>query len=303
MRRPLMVLSSTILLLAGSPVMARRADDDEPTPPAQRGKPKTAPAQVKAKAAPPAAVTPPLPRTEPRPPEPRTKPNRGVQYGVGVHVRGIFVPEWFLKAFLASATGLSSAALGAEFVRRKGDFNLVASMNFGFYSPPDGTYMGKNKNPAVDADYIQFRNLNVLAFDVAFIWHHEFLPWLSLIYGGGLGLGIVLGDIYRISGFYGNCTPDNLKDFSQCNPVNPANPNDLADWNKSRNAWLNAHTASGADTPEAPHLYRESGTWPVVPIIHLLVGLDFKINEQFSVRVDGGFHDAFYFGAAGHYFF
>ena len=41
----------------------------------------------------------------------------------------------------------------------------------------------------------------------------------------------------------------------------------------------------------------------MIPIVHLLVGVNFKINEQFSVRVDGGFHDAFYFGAAGHYFF
>jgi len=299
-----------ISLLASTPVLAQ-PDDEEPTAPADRkAKPVAPPAPVKAgapKSAPavaPPGVTP--PPAEPRPPvEPRAlvKPrsSNAVQYGAGVHVRAIFVPEWFLGAFLASSTGLSSAALGGEFVRRKGDFDLVASMNFGFYSPPDGTYMGKNKDPMYDADYVQFRNLNVIAFDVAFIWHHQFLKWLSLVYGGGLGLGIVLGDIYRISDYVGNCRLENLKNLGQCNPT--SNPQDLEAWNKNHNAWANSHAGTGSDSAQAPHLYREDGKWPVIPILHLLVGVNFKINEQFSVRVDGGFHNAFYLGAAGHYFF
>ena len=96
------------------------------------------------------------------------------------HVHGVALPR------------LELGLVGGEFIRRKGDFDLVASVNFGFYSPPDGTYLGKNKNPAVDADYVQFRDLNLLAFDLTFLWHHEVLPWLSLVYGAGLGLGIEL---------------------------------------------------------------------------------------------------------------
>jgi hypothetical protein len=245
--------------------------------------------------------------SEPRPTEAkvtaRERPKRDVLYGAGLHLRGIFVPEWFLNAFLDSSTALNSVSLGGEFVRRKGNFDLVATINFGFYSPPDGTYLGNGKNPAYDADYLQFRDLNVLTFDVSFLWHHDFTKWLSLVYGAGLGLGIVLGDIYRISNFQGNCTPENLKNLSQCNPVRPGNYDDLAQWNNNRDAWLNANTRNGPDTPQAPHLYREEGKWPVIPMVHLLIGLNFKINEQISVRVDGGFHDAFYVGAASHYFF
>jgi hypothetical protein len=229
---------------------------------------------------------------DPPPPE-RPKPKKAVLYGAGVQVRGIFVPSWFLGAFLDRSTALNSASIGGEFIRRKGNFDLVASINFGFYSPPDGNYMGRGKNPAIDVDYIQFRNLNVLAFDVAFIWHHDFLPWLSLIYGAGLGFGVVLGDIYRISN--SGCTPENAGDPSKCYPKGM----DLA----NREAWLAKNTCQGPDGPDAPCLYREDGKWPVIPIVHLLIGLNFKVTEKISIRVDGGFHDAFYCGATGHYFF
>ncbi len=216
-----------------------------------------------------------------------------VTYGAGFQFRGLFVPAWFLNAFLDASTPLSSVSLGAEFVRRRGNFDLVGSINFGFYSPRDGNYLGNGKNPAVDSDYIQFRNLNLLAFDVAFIWHHDFNQWLSLVYGAGLGFGVVLGDIYRISNL--SCTPENVTDINQCYPKGM----DLA----NREKWLTDHTGTGPDSPDNPHLYPEDGVWPVVPIVHLLLGVNFKISEQFSVRVDGGFHNAFYLGATGHYFF
>jgi hypothetical protein len=233
------------------------------------------------------------------------KPKGGASYGVGFQVRGIFVPAGFLEAFLAKATSLNSASIGAEIVRHKGNFDLVGSINFGFYSPQDGNYLGKGEPIASKTDYVQFRNLNLLAFDVAFIWHHDFNRWLSLVYGAGLGFGIVLGDVYRISNYDGNCTPENLSDFSRCNPVSPDLAHTLDEWNRSRDAWLAKYgkAQSGGDSSLNPHLYREEGVWPVVPVVHLLVGVNFKISDQFSVRVDGGFHNAFYVGATGHYFF
>ena len=225
-------------------------------------------------------------------------------HGIGIHVRGLFIPTWFLGLFLNASTPLNSAAIGGEYVRRKGNYDLVASVNFGFYSPADGNYLGRGKSPAIDTDYIQFRNLNVLAFEAAFVRHHYFLPWLSLVYGAGLGLGIVLGDIFRISAYQGNCHADNVGNLDQCNPVNPADTVGLQKWRDNRDAWLaDAPKCEGKDSPTSPCQFREDAVWPVIPIVHLLLGVNFKINEQFSVRVDGGFHNAFYVGAGGHYFF
>lgn len=303
------------LLLAQAPPAT---DDEEPTPPGSSGPAKTgakndeeptkgeptggAPGDEPGDAASEGEPTPP-PASDPAAPAgTKVATKKEVTYGAGFQFRGIFVPTWFLGMFLDHSTGLASVSLGGEFVRRKGNLDIVASLNFGFYSPPDGNFLGNGKQPAVDTDYIQFDGLNVLALDVAFIWHHEFTPWLSLVYGAGLGLGFVIGDIYRISNYQGKCTHDNLDDFGQCNPVPPGG--DQASWNANREAYLaNGCHQEGGDSPTSPCQFREDDVWPVVPIVHLLIGVNFKINEQFSVRVDGGFHNAFYFGATGHYFF
>ncbi len=284
--------------LWAAPPIPSGDDSEEPTSPSGK-KPAATPAPTPA-ATPAGAEPGGKPGEEPTRPgaaatgEPTTaakvKPKRDVLYGAGINLRGIFVPNWFLSAFVKHSTPLNSFTLGGEFVRRKGNFDLVAALNFGFYSPPDGNWMGKNKSYADDVDYLQFRNLNVLSFEVAFIWHHDFLKWLSLVYGAGLGLGVVLGDIYRISS--SGCDANNITDVNQCHP--------LGQDPKSPGTWP---AGTGADTPGSPHFYREDGVWPVVPIIHLLIGLNFKINEQISIRLDGGFHDAFYVGIGSHYFF
>ena len=273
------------------------ADTEEPTPPTGVGAETPTPPAGEPGGVPGEEPTPagaPTPGEPPAPPAATVTGAPKVSYGAGMHLRGLFVPTWFLNMFLDASTPLNSVALGGEFVRRKGDFDIVASMNFGFYSPENGNYLGNGKNPAIDTDYIEFRGLNLLAFDVAFIGHHYFLPWLSMIYGAGLGFGIVLGDIYRISNGP-QCTHENVSGTGECYPVGM----DL----NNRDSWLSNHTCAGPDSPGAPCQYKEPDVWPVVPIVHLLLGVNFKINEQFSVRVDGGFHNAFYFGAAGHYFF
>lgn len=221
-----------------------------------------------------------------------------VSYGIGLHVRGIFVPTWFLNLFLQASTPLNSMGFGAEFIRRKGNFDLVASVDYGFYSPRDGNYLGKNKNPAVDTDYLQFKNLSVLGFNVHFLWHHYFLKWFSLVYGAGVGLGVVLGNIYRVSNDPDRCNQNTFRDANACYPkgMDPAR----------REEWLSDPKNQGtsdSDSPNSPKVYKETGKWPVIPIVHLLIGVNFKISEQFSVRVDGGWRDAFYAAATGQYFF
>ena len=239
------------------------------------------------------------------------KKKRSVSYGVGLTGRGIFVPFWFLEMFLDAGTALYSGAMGAEFVRRKGNFDLVASINFNFYSPPDGNFLGKGKDED-DIDYIVFDNLNVLSFEVDFVWHHNFTKWLSLVYGAGLGFGIVLGDVLRTSvnaqrlpRFGDYCVGANKNDLSKCNPTDPNKPADVAAWEADRNKWLESQKCKPGkpDGITEPCMFVEDDVWPVIPIVHLLVGLNFKVTNELNIRVTGGWHDAFYVGATTQWFF
>jgi hypothetical protein len=219
------------------------------------------------------------------------------KFGVGLHIRAMFIHPWLLGLFFEESTPLNSMGFGAEFVYRRGSFDIIGSIDFGFYSPTDGNYLEKGKNPATEVDYIQFDGLNVLAFSVHFIKHHDILPWMSFVWGGGVGIGIVLGEMFRVSAGEG-CDSGTAGDESRCRVrgMDPNNPD----------PWLNDPANQGTedqDNPNSPKRWKETDVWPVVPIVHLLVGFDFKISEQFSVRVDGGFRNAFYFGATGHWFF
>lgn len=221
------------------------------------------------------------------------------KFGVGLHIRAMFIHPWLLGLFFDQSTPLNSMAFGGEFIYRRGTLDIIGSIDFGFYSPKDGNYLENGKSPATEVDYIQFDGLNVLAFSVHFIKHHEILPWMSFIWGGGVGIGIVLGNIYRVSAGKG-CDSETAGDESRCMPnSNTWDPN-------NPNRWLNDPNNQGKesdDSPTNPKRWKEDGVWPVVPIVHLLVGLDFKISDQFGVRVDGGFRNAFYVGATGNYFF
>jgi hypothetical protein len=232
------------------------------------------------------------------------------QFGLGFSIRSIFIHKWLMSAFLKESTPVNSAAFGGEFIYRKGTFDIIASIEFGLYSPEDGNYLGKDKNPATDVDYIQFDNFNILSFGVHFIKHHPILPWVSFIWGGGVGLGVVLGNIYRVSAGKG-CDASTAGNEGQCYPIgnwDPKNPdawlNDPANWGRDGDSCADAEKGQGnCDDYNNPKRFKEEDVWPVVPLVHLLVGFDFKITDSFGVRVDGGFRNSFYIGAAGHYFF
>ena len=230
-------------------------------------------------------------------------------YGIGLTGRGIFVPFWFLDMFLDEGTAMYSGAVGAEFVRRKGNFDLVASVNLNFYTPPDGNFLGNGK-PSVDIDYIRFDGLHVLSFEVDFIWHHNFNNWLSLVYGAGLGFGIVLGDVLRMSTHGdrlrdGTCSTADAGDLDKCNPTKPGSA-DETEWKADREKWLDKkqeNMCTDRDSPQSPCMFVEDDVWPVVPIIHLLIGLNFRVTNELNIRVTGGWHDAFYVGATTQWFF
>jgi hypothetical protein len=194
---------------------------------------------------------------------------------------------------------MNSLSFSGEFIWRKGNMDIIASANYALFAVKDGNFLGRGKAVATDSDYIQFKNWSWLSFNALFVWHHPFTSWLSLVYGAGLGVGINLGRILRISNGGGDagsgaCNYNNVENINECYPKGMDTNN--------REQWLEQNPGQGKDSPEDPHRF-EADIPPVLPVLHLLIGLNFKIGEQFSIRVDGGFNNALYFGAATHYFF
>ena len=59
------------------------------------------------------------------------------------------------------------------------------------------------------------------------------------------------------------------------------------------------------DTPQTPHQFVDTNKPPVLPIINVVVGVNFRLPQVrgWEARLEGGFYDAFFLGGAVGYTF
>jgi hypothetical protein len=221
-----------------------------------------------------------------------------VSYGVGARLRWVSVPKWMLNLFTKKNVPLSSYAVAGEFYRRKGEFDFILSIGYQNMSPPDGNWLGKNHDASIDTDYVQFKGLGFAGVDLSFVWHTFFNDWFGMHYGAGLGLGIVTGHMLRTSNFSG-CTEANAGDYTKCHPIGAdCPPSGCTD------ASL-AALGPGPDDPQMPHRFTDGDVPPVLPIVNVVVGVDFRLPRVrgWEAKLEGGFYDAFFLGGGVGYTF
>jgi hypothetical protein len=200
-----------------------------------------------------------------------------VFYGVGARTRFITTPKWLIELFVEHATSMVSFSVAGEFVRRKGNFDLVVSVEWSKVAPEDGLYEEKGESPnQVDMypDFYDFdSNFSFLSADVSFIWHFPLTDFMAFRIGPGVGLGIPIGSWQNTDTVCDSTTTiDDLDDPNACAPV--------------------PGTTEQGDPP------------PVVPVVNLLMGFRFKIVDQLSVNIEGGWRlPAFFIGGGIGYFF
>jgi hypothetical protein len=256
-------LSLALTLLMGASAWAQPAPQPAPDQAPVIGQPPPA-----------AGTTPPV-----TPIEPDEKPNPDEQgaVGVGVRARFIFLPAAILQLFLDHATSMTQYSIGAAFIRRKGNFDIEFALEYANVSPKNGYYLEKGNNPGVLGqypDFIEFDNFSMISADATFIWHTNIVPTVQFRYGAGIGIGFLLGNIV------------------------------------GTDTVCNANTqADDLDDPSTMQCNKQAGTTankskiPVVPIVHLLVGLRFKLIDQLSLSVELGIRDVPFVGANVGYFF
>jgi hypothetical protein len=279
--RPMRLKLTLVPLLLLSAASVARAQSADPTPPG----------------APPSDDVPtPTHRSEARASSDVDEQRVGT-HQLGARVRGIFVTHAMLSPYLADNTGTSmtSYSLGIEYIFRKENYDIVTSLDFSVIDLPDGNWLGSGHDPSLDDHYLQFRGVNFISADVAFIGYHKFAPWFELRYGGGLGLGLVTGDIYSTNNSSA-CNHANAADPTQCYPVGvgPLPANEKA---------LEATATGGTDTAVTPHRHSSSDKPPVMGVVNLLVGFRFYPIKHMAITVEIGFRDAIFTGLGLHYLF
>jgi hypothetical protein len=197
------------------------------------------------------------------------------EYGLGLRVRTIYVPKFALELFVDEASGsVLRPGFGLEFSRRKGNFELVLGVEYENLSPSDGFWLGKDSDPNVPEeapDYFDFDDFSWVAADLAVLWNAPLSDVLSFRYGFGLGIGLVLGDVLQTDA---TCAPGTDDIQEDC----------MVDRNGMQ-------VDDPADFP------------PVLPVVDLLAGLQWKPAEKVTINFETGFRSAAFLGLSTNFYF
>jgi hypothetical protein len=272
-------------------------------------------AAAKAAAPPPSApATPPMAEraaappaaTEPVPPAPVPAADLPhTPYQLGARIRGVFVTSPMLSPYTRAQTQMNSWSLGIEFIYRKPKYDVVTSFDVTSIAVDDGNWLATNEavNPASDSThFLQFRGVYLISLDVSIIGHTALGKYLELRYGGGVGVGVVTGDVLDTHDS-SQCSPSNASNLSLCNPFSPlTNPPGPITGSALEPA-LKKTEGPSSDSQDNPHRHSSPDKWPAAPVVNVLMGLRVKLPHKFSAQFEIGFRDAIFFGAGAHYSF
>lgn len=194
--------------------------------------------------------------------EPEPEPGEGY-YGVGAHVRVATVPDFILGSFFAdhpSHVG-ASAGLSIELgALREGAW--VIELDWTSLSFPDANWRSPD-TPVVGASYAEV-GLHMISLDVTYRAATYLSQTVAIVYGGGLGIGGLAGGV-NTAEVLPNCEPP----VQQC-----------AHWREV--------TFQEEELPTR-----------VLPVIHLLTGVQVDLGKSAALRLQLGFRNVFYLGLSG----
>ncbi|MEO8702093.1 MAG: hypothetical protein ABI867_18765 [Kofleriaceae bacterium] len=223
--------------------------------------------------------------------DPNAPKENPVEYGVGVRLRGVFIPKGEVELFVERAgdNGSSSLGLGLEFTRRRGNVELQLGIEYEGFNPGEGVWIESGKNVATgdSADVVlkrddQEKKLGWVTFEFTFLNHAPITKNISIRYGGGAGLGIVTGQ---------------LRHYNVVCAAGATNEN----------------PSPGCDPPVPPFngtaTFEDSGDQakynlpPVFPVVNAIIGVQIKPIEKMTINIEGGIRTFLFFGVSSSYFF
>lgn len=206
---------------------------------------------------------------------------------IGGLFRYIFFPSYLLEPFGDFPDGAKkpfaiNPAGGASFIARKNKLDIVASLWWAGYMTNPFLY-AENGEADTDPEFID-NSLSLLLITTDFFYTVEIRSWIGFIFGGGLGLGIVLGEIRRteaiplrtaINGNYeyeGEGEGD--REWVRCKQYNDSGFCELPTGDPDSRGYYND---------------REGRVPPVVPWLNILIGMRFKPIHHLTIHIEGGF--------------
>ena len=213
-----------------------------------------------------------------------------VEYGVGIRLRSVWVPKAILQLFIdRAANGAQNIGYGAELTRRRGTTELQLGFEYEHIDVGQGVWINKGDNVANgdEADYVldpqhSGHHLSWFTVEFTFLNHAEISKMFSVRYGGGLGVGVIIGELdhYNIvCNGATNATPE-----PGCLPMRFGGNGDYS-------------PDPGGETQVAYNLP------PVFPVVNAIIGFQIKPMDKLTINIEGGIRTLPFFGVSSSYFF
>lgn len=225
-----------------------------------------------------------------------TNPDDVISYGVDLRIRNVRMPTGLLELFVNhAADGSSNTGIGVDFIRRRGDVELALGFEYEHINIGEGVYIEKGKSvPGDPADYIlspedspDGTNFGWFTIEFNFIGHKPINQYVSFRYGGGAGLGILTGGLYRWDvACAGGATNDN------------PNPGCIPGDHIPSGTGHTSDDSSGA--PEGTPVKYDLP--PVFPVINAFVGFQFHPFDKAVINIEGGIRTLPFIGMSFGYF-
>lgn len=203
-------------------------------------------------------------------------------YFVGARYRAVLVPQFMVNMFADGGRTFFVNGFGAEFGIRRDNYEILPSIWFADYSFDPTPFKGKADG--ADAWELVEGNLKVLYLTSDFLWSVPITEEIAFNYGGGAGLGLVLGSITRTEGHFPGGLPGTTDGSGLQACRAPNNP-----------------IADGQCPPDGEYNTKDDA-WPVFPWLAVQTGLRYKPHKSFVARFDLGFSTSgLFFGLGADY--
>ncbi len=218
-----------------------------------------------------------------------------VEYGVALRLRSVHVPKSIVELFVdRAAGGASNVGLGVDLIRRRGTVEVQLGIEFEHITPTSGVWINKGDNIAsgAEADFIlppEDDPLGWLSIEFTFLNHAVINKYVAFRYGGGAGLGIITGNLYRYDVI---CAPGSTNNNPEpgCRPAGTG-----FDTSKYNGGGSPGGNGTGQrvkyDLP------------PVFPVINAIIGVQFRPTDKLVINLEGGIRTMPFFGTSVGYFF
>jgi hypothetical protein len=214
-----------------------------------------------------------------------TETTTPVEYGVDLRIRRVFVPKGLLNLFVdRSAGGASNTGFGVDFLRRRGNTELQLGFEYEKIEVGEGVWIASGDNVAAgdEADFLLSadragESLAWFTLEFTFLNHAPITDKVAFRYGGGAGIGFVLGKLQKYDVI---CAAGSTNE----NPEPGCIPTQVG--------------GTGAGT--GPNDYDLP---PVFPVVNAIIGLQIRPVKKAVINLETGIRTLPFIGISGGYFF